>query len=303
MTLFIILVIFETEERLYKPHKNFFNISGFILATIITIEYFLSLWSVTGNEDFSRGSLTWQRLRWARKFYPLMDLVVIVSFWTVELLDAHGPTQSSSAKVIGSLRTLRLLRLFQIFEVSEGRRVKRAFSVLFRVMKNKGDDIFAALWLMFVALIFVSTSMYIVEGGNAGQSLDSFSSIPVSMYWGVITLTTIGYGDITPNTTAGQVLCCFVAFFSVCIGSIPIGIIGAGYVEALEERRREDALMSNRKLHSRSPDADDDGGDDENDEESKIVPTAELRASGGRNSLSSRSSSDKLNEQRDDSVS
>ena len=83
----------------------------------------------------------------------------------------------------------------------------------------------------------------------APQGFDSFDSIPVAIYWGVITLTTIGYGDIYPRTSIGQAVCCFVGFYAVCIGSIPVGIIGAGYVEELqaeiaakeEERRRSQA--------------------------------------------------------------
>lgn len=97
-----------------------------------------------------------------------------------------------------------------------------------RVMVDKGEDIMASLIIMFIALVFIATLMYLVEGNN-DKGFDSFESIPLSMYWGVITLTTIGYGDIYPRTTMGQVVCCFVGFFAVCIGGIPIGIIGAGY--------------------------------------------------------------------------
>jgi len=88
--------------------------------------------------------------------------------------------------------------------------------------------------------------MYLLEGDKS-ESMESFSSIPVAMYWGVITLTTIGYGDIYPTTTGGQVFTGFVAFYAVCIGSIPIGIIGAGYVEELAKWRREEKAAANRE--------------------------------------------------------
>lgn len=87
--------------------------------------------------------------------------------------------------------------------------------------------------------------MFIIEGASHDHDdLRSFSSIPVSMYWAVITITTIGFGDIVPETTGGQIFCTFVGLFAVCLGSIPIAIIGAGYVEELEIIRKEEALAA-----------------------------------------------------------
>jgi len=151
---------------------------------------------------------------------------------------------------VASFQTLRLVRLLRIFEVFESPRVKKAFKLLHRVATDKGEDILAALLVMFVSLVFIATVMYLVEGGSHhDEDLDSFQSIPVAMYWGVITLTTIGYGDIYPKTSLGMAICCFVGFFAVCIGSIPIGIIGAGYVEELERSRKEEKVAQNRNLN------------------------------------------------------
>jgi len=157
----------------------------------------------------------------------------------------------NSKKIVASFQTLRLVRLLRIFEVFESPRVKKAFKLLHRVATDKGEDILAALLVMFVSLVFIATVMYLVEGGSHhhDEDLDSFQSIPVAMYWGVITLTTIGYGDIYPKTSLGMAICCFVGFFAVCIGSIPIGIIGAGYVEELERSRKEEKVAQNRNLN------------------------------------------------------
>jgi len=89
--------------------------------------------------------------------------------------------------------------------------------------------------------------MFIIEGASHDHDdLRSFSSIPVSMYWAVITITTIGFGDIVPETTGGQIFCTFVGLFAVCLGSIPIAIIGAGYVEELEVIRKEEAFAASQ---------------------------------------------------------
>ena len=90
--------------------------------------------------------------------------------------------------------------------------------------------------------------MFLIEGASHDHDdLRSFSSIPVSMYWAVTTITTIGFGDIVPETTGGQIFCTFVGLFAVCIGSIPIAIIGAGYVEELNIIRKEEALAATQQ--------------------------------------------------------
>jgi len=157
---FIVLVIAQTERTTYTANKVFFHYVGSFLAGVLTLEYFLSLWSVVANEEFARGSPFKNRLKWATKFYPAVDLIVIVSFWVGELLSND---RSNSTKIAKALQTLRLIRLIRIFEVFEERRVKRAFTILFRVVRDKGEDIFAALLLMFISLIFIATCvLYLV---------------------------------------------------------------------------------------------------------------------------------------------
>ena len=241
---FIVLVIMETEETLYDRNEAWMNMLGVILAVVITIEHGAAFWSCTVRAEFENP--VWGRLRWQLKFLPVIDLIVIVTFWASEVLawvdpdqyaaSVNGTDDSDDADVTTGdllLRLPRLLRLLRLFELFQSHRVQRAFKLLKRVVARKGEDIGAALLIMFISLIFIATVMYIVEG-NQHEGFDSFDSIPVSIYWGVITLTTIGYGDIYPRTSFGMAVCCFVGFYAVCIGSIPVGIIGAGYVEELQ---------------------------------------------------------------------
>ena len=154
---FIVLVIVSTDDRIYHPNKASMNAIGLVFATVITLEYFLNMWSVVANEEYSRGSATAARCRWALKFYPMVDVIVILAFWATELLQGLGLNHSVGEKVTGGMQTLRLIRLLRIFELFEGHRVKKAFSLLFRVLKDKGEDIAASLILMFVSLVFIAT--------------------------------------------------------------------------------------------------------------------------------------------------
>ena len=142
------------------------------------------MWSIVANETYDVGSALKSRLQYCIKPLPAIDFIVIVAYWSYEVLRESGAESSGTSKIFGSLRGLRMLRLLQMFELGEARRIKRAFKIVGRVMKSKGDDLFAALFLMIIAVIFVATGMYLVEGTSHDHDpLESFSSIPVSMYW------------------------------------------------------------------------------------------------------------------------
>ena len=230
---FIALVIMQTDKDIYEKHKAFFDTATMALASVLTIEYILNLWASSVNRDKGMHWCT-ARLRWAFQFLPFVDFVVVSTYWIGEVLK-H--VNAKAGTILHIMQVLRLLRLLRIFAAFDNERVKRAFDLLYEVVRENWDDMAAALIILFVSLVFVGTLMYVVEGSET----EGFNSIPESMYWGIITLTTIGYGDIYPSTNIGQFFCCFVAFYTVCIGAIPIGIIGGGYVEALQRRRVSEA--------------------------------------------------------------
>jgi len=108
--------------------------------------------------DFSLdGKAPANRLRWCLKPLPAIDLIVIVSFWIYQVLYTRDAKKSVSSQILGSLRMLRLLRLLQIFELTELRRIKRAFKIVHKVLKSKGDDLLAALLLMIIAVTLIAT--------------------------------------------------------------------------------------------------------------------------------------------------
>jgi len=164
---FIVLVVLETDSKWYDPHALAMDALGTCLAVVITLEYLLSLWSVAVHPDFAQklplGGMPSGgkgRLKWALGFMPLVDLVVLLSFWTTALIKrlGHGHSAMKTKKIVGAFQVLRMLRLMRVVDLFESNaRVKRAFRLLTKVCLDKGDDILAALIVMFVSLIFIAT--------------------------------------------------------------------------------------------------------------------------------------------------
>lgn len=233
--------IIATEPSISSSYSDLLYVLGLVFGVPLTVEYLGNVWSCMVVKRFAEKGSFLGRLDWHTRFFSFLDFVVIVTFWVetgYETQEYETHITSGTSRVLKALRNLRLFRLVRIVEVFNTPHVKKAFRVLYRVLERKADDLYAALSVSFISLIFIATIMYLIEG-REHKGFDSFQSIPVAMYWGVITITTIGYGDIYPKTSLGQAFCCFVGFYAVCIGSIPVGIIGSGYVEELENEREE----------------------------------------------------------------
>ena len=136
---FIMLVIMETEAKVYNKHMVFMHHAGVALASVLSLEYLMSLWAVMANEPFASGHWVTARLSWACTFFPVMDLVVLASFWSNEVLRERGLEGTYAHRLVGMFQTLRLLRLLRVFDLFEGGRVQKAFSMLVRVIQDKGS--------------------------------------------------------------------------------------------------------------------------------------------------------------------
>jgi len=131
------------------------------------------------------------------------------------------------------IRIIRLLRLFRLFKLA---RYSDPMQTLGDVFKSKAGDLAVAFFILFIVLIFASSLMYYAE--HEAQP-DVFSSIPASMWWGVITLTTIGYGDTYPITTAGKMIGSGVAILGIAVYAIPTGIMASAFTEELHKKRQK----------------------------------------------------------------
>jgi voltage-gated potassium channel len=158
------------------------------------------------------------RLRFARRPYPLIDLAAIVPFWLGALLPID-------------LRILRVLRVFRILKLT---RYSPTMHVLFRAIWNERRTLIGTLLLVMTLLLFVSTLAYYAE---RDVQPDKFGTIPDAMWWAMATLTTVGYGDVTPITPIGKLLGGAAMICGIIVLALPIAIIASGF--AAEVGRRD----------------------------------------------------------------
>jgi voltage-gated potassium channel len=161
------------------------------------------------------------RLRYVLTPLALVDLIAILPFYLPMVMRVD----------LRFVRVVRLLRMFRLVKIG---RYSRSFKLLGRVIKNKKEDILITLFAGAVILVVASSAMYLVE---RNVQPDSFSSIPAAMWWGVITLTTVGYGDVTPVTTIGKIIGGIIAVLGIGMFALPAGILGSGFVEEVEKMR------------------------------------------------------------------
>jgi voltage-gated potassium channel len=187
---------------------------------IFTLEYVLRVWSCVENRRYRRPF--WGRIRFMFSPLALIDLLAVLPFYlSIGLLD---------------LRFLRLVRLLRLLKVT---RYVRALHVIGQVVRRKRAELLVTLGMIGLILLLVSSVMYSIE--SVAQP-DKFGSIPDTMWWGVATLTTVGYGDVYPITPAGKVFSSIIAVLGLGLFAIPTGILASGFNEQLQERRATDNI-------------------------------------------------------------
>ena len=193
----IILVMLSSVGHIEKDYHYFLLYSEWIITGFFSIEYFLRL------------VVSPKPKKYATSFYGIIDLLSIIPTYLALFI-----TGGHAFMVI---RSLRLLRMFRVFKLS--RYVKGA-STISKALKSSLPKISVFLFGVIMVVIIVGSLMYIIEGEENG-----FTSIPRSIYWAIVTLTTVGYGDISPQTDIGQFISSLVMIVGYSIIAVPTGII------------------------------------------------------------------------------
>lgn len=214
----VVAVILETVQPIRAVFRLTFEAFEAFSVAVFTVEYALRMWSCTADSRY--GHPIWGRLRFARSFMALVDLVSIL------------PSLVPGGTL--DLRFARMLRLARLGRTLKIARYSQSLQTLGRVLRAKREELVVTAMAGAVLLVCASSLMYFAE--HQAQP-HQFSSIPASMWWGVVTLTTVGYGDIFPVTPLGKVLGAFIAVLGIGLFALPAGILASGFSDEL--RRKE----------------------------------------------------------------
>ncbi len=200
----ITVVSLDTVESIAEEHHTLLTAAEWFFTILFSIEYILRLVCVQN------------RLRYATSFFGIIDLFSVLPTYASLLLPG--------AESLLLLRALRLLRIFRIFKLARFLSEERALRASLYAARAR---IAVFLVTALIAIVLMGAMMFLIEGPENG-----FSSIPVGMYWAVVTLTTVGYGDVTPQTPVGQLLSVAMMILGYSLIIVPTGILSAELARA-----------------------------------------------------------------------
>ncbi|MCC5845708.1 MAG: ion transporter [Verrucomicrobia bacterium] len=195
----------DTVESLNLSYGPYFRTLEWVFTVLFFIEYALRVWSCP-----KRGAYVFS-------FFGLVDLIG----WLPSLIGLLLPGPA----FLITLRTVRIIRVLRIFRILKMMAYIQEAEVLARALRAGSRKIAVFLFAVVTLVILLGSLMYLIEGPENG-----FTSIPVSVYWAVVTLTTVGYGDISPQTPPGQFLASAIMILGYAIIAVPTGIVSAEFI-------------------------------------------------------------------------
>ena len=215
----ILAVTLESVSNYSVKFSKEFYVFEFFSVTIFSLEYLLRLWASAAKQDKGDKIIGSYRLGYVLSFSGLIDLISILPFYLQALFPGLD------------LRVLRTLRLLRIFKLSN---YNTAIEDLFSAVYEERKSFVAALYLFVIAFILTSSLIYYAE--NEAQP-EKFASIPDAMYWSLITLTTVGYGDVSPLTWIGKIISVATALMGVSVVALLTGILANAFSNQIARRK------------------------------------------------------------------
>jgi voltage-gated potassium channel len=216
----VVAIVLESEAAIEKEYYQFFHWFDVFSVIIFTVEYFARIWSSVDLPTNEQQTPFKARLKYMLTPMAIVDLLAILPFYL-------------SMFMVLDLRFLRVLRLLRIFKLT---RYSAAMRILTSVLKEEMPALIAAYFIMFTIIVLASSGIYLLE--HKIQP-DDFGSIPLSMWWAVTTLTTVGYGDVTPITTAGKIFGGIITLVGISMVALPTGIIASGFGNTFRRNREK----------------------------------------------------------------
>ncbi len=219
ITINAVILVLQSIQEIQNDYGYYFKVFNYYSVAFFTIEYILRTWSITCDPKYKHPILG--RIKYAFTIVQIIDLLAILPFY---LAISH----------IIDFRVLRILRIFKLLRIFRITRYVSALAVIVLVLKRKSAELVISLVLLCFLLLISSTAMFYIE--NSAQP-NQFSSIPDAMWWSVITLSTVGYGDVYPITTLGKIVGGIIAVIGIGFFAMPTGILASGFSEVLEEKK------------------------------------------------------------------
>lgn len=205
----VLSIILESVPSYHRDYSEVFLSVAIFTTSFFAMEYLLRVWTAPDLEQYKNLNPFKARLKYICSPEAIIDLI---AFLPVILTFNHV-----------DLRILRIIRLFSILKLT---RYNRSMNVLVTVVKNQHHIILATFFILLIMLIITSTGIYLIERDHQP---DAFGSIPKAMWWGIVTITTIGYGDVIPITPLGKFFASVIVFIGIGIIALPTGILASAF--------------------------------------------------------------------------
>jgi voltage-gated potassium channel len=199
-----IAISLESIQSINDQYSYYFDAFEVFSVGLFTVEYVLRVWSYRGS-----------KVRYLLSPLAIVDLLAVLPFYIPLLIPMD-------------LRFVRLFRVFRFIRVLKIARYSASLQLFARVLAKRKEELLVSILAIFIVLIISSVLMYFIE---REYEPDKFGTIPHALWWGIVTLTTVGYGDVVPTSVAGKILASFVAILSIGLFTLPSGIIAAGFIE------------------------------------------------------------------------
>ncbi len=217
----VFVVMMESVPQLEVRYGSMFYNIEWIFTAIFTLEY------------FTRILISKKPFKYIFSFWGIIDLLSILPSYLTLIFTGHH-----------YLLTMRIFRLLRVFRIMKLARFTRESQVLIRALKASSYKISIFLFAVLAVVTLMGTLMYVVEGGEEG-----FTSIPQSIYWAIVTVTTVGYGDMVPHTILGKIISSICMLTGYAIIAVPTGIVTVAMTQAgLHEKICENCTHRNDNL-------------------------------------------------------
>ena len=206
----VLVVMLESIPEIVSDLLSVFHITEWFLTILFTIEYLTRIW------------VSKKPMKYIFSFWGLIDfLSILPTYLSLFVFGYHY------------LLVVRIFRLLRIFRILKLARFSREAQILLASLRTSMYKISIFLLAVIAIVTFLGTIMYVIEGGKEG-----FTSIPQSIYWAIVTVTTVGYGDMVPHTVLGKIVSSVAMIIGYAIIAVPTGIITIGMVNSSKQHRR-----------------------------------------------------------------